>query len=297
MPDGIRKGYPRLRRYFGKFVAYIQLLRVFTGLAPLFAGIFGVLASVQSITFEHIKVAIYVGVTLMLAQFAGQVINQYADAELDKLVKPYRPIPSGLITREEALGLSWLLAGFAIARAFTLSTFFGLITLILLFFAVFYSLVPLSPRKIHPILNTCWMAISRGFLPMFAVLSVYGNVDEAWPYAILAFMWVMGFQASKDVTDVEGDRKFGIRTIPNTYGQKGLTATMMTCTFMFCALTVWFKAYVMLLLVPLAVLAILTTKKQATLTENTYSWTAFYLGLALIYVLLFASKYLTFIYQ
>jgi geranylgeranylglycerol-phosphate geranylgeranyltransferase len=296
VPDGIRKGYPRLQRYFGKLVAYIQLLRVFTGLAPLMAGLFGVLTPVQAITFEHVKTAIYVGITLMLTQFAGQCLNQYVDVELDKIIKPYRPLPSGSVTREEALGLAWLLTLFSIGRAFTISAFFGLITLTLTFFAVFYSLAPFSPRKIHPILNTGWMAISRGFLPMFAVLSVYGNVDEAWPYAILASIWVMGFQASKDVTDVEGDRKFGIRTIPNTYGQKGLMVTMTSCTFTFCVLAVWFKGYIMLLLVPLAVLAILTTEKQATLTENTYSWLAFYLGLALIYVLLFASKYLTLIY-
>jgi 4-hydroxybenzoate polyprenyltransferase len=297
MLGGIRKGYPRLGRYIGKLVGYIQLCRPFTLVAPLLAGIFGVLAPVECISFQHLLTAVYVGLTLALAQACGQCLNQYADATLDELIKPYRPIPSGLVSREEALGLAWLLALFSVGRAFTISIFFGVTILVLLFFAVFYSLIPLSPRKMHPILNTGWMAISRGFLPMFAVLSVYGNVDAAWPYAVLAFMWVMGFQASKDVIDVEGDRKFGIRTIPNTYGQKGLTATMMTCTFMFCALTVWFKAYVMLLLVPLAVLAILTTEKQATLTENTYSWTAFYLGLALIYVLLFASKYLTLIYQ
>jgi len=151
MMYGIVEGYPKLRRRFGKFVGYIQLVRPFTLLAPLLAGIFGVLTPVKNFSLEHLTTAVYVGLTLALLQASGQVINQYADSELDKLIKPYRPIPSGLVTREEALGLAWLLAIFSIGRAFTISTFFGLIGLTLLFFAVFYSLAPFSPRKVHPL--------------------------------------------------------------------------------------------------------------------------------------------------
>ena len=288
--EGIRKGYPRLRRRFGKIVGYVQLVRPFTLLAPLFAGIFGVLTPVKDFTFSNFGTAIYVGVTLALAQAAGQCLNQYADVELDKIIKPYRVLPSGILTREEALGLAWILAGFAIARAFTLSTFFGLITLLLIFFAVFYSLPPFSPRRINPVLNTAWMAVSRGFLPMFAVWSIYGSVGAALPYAVLAFLWVFGFQASKDVPDIEGDKMFGIKTIPNTYGRKGLLAVMAVSTVLFAVTAVIFKVYIMLPLVFLAAFAIVTVQKQSALTENTYSWLAFYLGLALLYVLLFLGS-------
>jgi len=287
---GVVKGYPRLRKRFGKLVGYIQLVRPFTLLAPLLAGIFGVLSPVTEITFHHVVTAIYVGVTLALAQGAGQCINQFADVELDKMVKPHRPVPSGLVSREEALGLSWLLAMFAVGRAFTISTFFGLTVLVLLFFAVFYSLAPFSPRRVHPVLNTGWMAFSRGFMPMLAVWSVYGSLDTAWRYSILAFFWVMGFQATKDVPDVEGDRKFGIKTIPNTHGMKGQVCVMAICTLLYAFLTVWVGAFFMLTVVPLSILATLTVKKQAKLIENTVAWGSFYSGLALIYVLMFVGE-------
>ena len=288
--EGIRRGYPRLRTRFGKLAGYIQLCRVFTLMAPLLAGIFGVLTPVKDVSLQHFYTAIYVGITLALAQATGQVLNQYADAELDKIIKGYRAIPSGLVSREEALGLSWLLAIFAVARAFTISTFFGLVVLTLLFFAVFYSLAPLSPRKIHPVANAVWMAISRGFIPMFAVWSVFGELSKTWQYSLLAFTWVLGFQGSKDVVDVEGDRKFRIKTIPNAYGLRGLSVVMIGCTAAYTFLAVYFKAYIMLLTVVLAALAILTTKKQSEFTENTYAWTAFYLGLALLYVLMFINE-------
>ena len=288
--DGITKGYPRLRKRLGRIAGYIQLLRPFTLVAPLVAGVIGVLTPLKDATFTHLTTAIYTGVTLALLQACGQSVNQYADVELDKIVKPYRPLPSGLISREEALGLSWLLAIFAVGRAFTINTFFGLVALTLLFFAVFYSLAPLSPRKIHPLANIVWMATSRGFIPMFAVWSVFGELSKAWQYSLLAFTWVLGLQSSKDVTDVLGDKKFGIKTIPGSYGLRGLSVTMGVCTVVYTLLAVYFKMYIMVLTLPLATLAILTTEKQSELMENTYAWIGFYLGLATIYILMFLNE-------
>jgi len=287
---GVVKGYPRLRKRFGKLMGYIQLVRPFTLVAPLLAGIFGVLSPVTEITFSHITTAIFVGVTLALAQGSGQCINQFADVELDRIVKPHRPIPSGLVSREEALGVSWLLAMFTVGRAFTISTFFGLTVLVLLFFAVFYSLAPFSPRRIHPVLNTGWMALSRGFIPMLAVWSVYGDLSKAWQYSILAFLWVMGFQSTKDVPDSEGDKKFGVKTIPNSYGLKGQVVVMTICTAFYTLLVIVFHVYIMVLIVPLAVLGILTIRKQAQLIENTIAWGTFYSGLGLIYILMFIGS-------
>jgi len=234
--------------------------------------------------------AVYVGITLALAQGCGQCLNQYADAELDKMIKRYRPIPSGLVSREEALGLSWLLAIFAIGRAFTTSLFFGLITLTLIFFAVFYSLAPFSPRKIHPLANVLWMAIARGFIPMFAVWSIFGNLSKACQYSILAFIWVFGLQSSKDISDSKGDRMFKIKTVPNTYGLRGLITLITTCTILYVISTLLFQLYLMILIVPLALIAALTTQKQTTMIENNISWAIFYAGLATQYLLMFINE-------
>lgn len=125
---------------------------------------------------------------------------------------------------------------------------------------------------------------------MLAVWSVYGDLNKAWQYSFLAFLWVMGFQATKDVTDAEGDRKFGIKTIPNSHGLRGLVTVMTVCTTLYAVFAIKFSAYIMLLVVPLAILAILTVKKQAELIENTLAWCCFYLGLALTYVLMFIGE-------
>jgi 4-hydroxybenzoate polyprenyltransferase len=294
MRYGIHYYYPRLRRFLGeKIVAYVRLTRPFTLLAPCLAGLFGVLAPVRSITFRHFFTAIYVGVSLALLQAVGQIINQIVDADLDAMLprKKNRPIVSGRVSKDEAYGIAWLLAIFGILRAFTVSIQFGIMSIILLAFAIYYSLPPFSPRKIHPLLNTGWMALSRGFLPMLAVWSVYGDISQAWPYAILAFIWVMGWQSSKDVPDVEADKTHGIKTIPNTWGVKGLQITMIFCLVWFGLSAVLFNLPSMLSLLPLGVISLATVKKEANLTENTYSWVCYYLGLGLIYIIAFVINF------
>ena len=226
----------------------------------------------------------------MLAQAVGQIINQYADVEIDKIVKSYRPIPSGAISKEEALGIGWLLAIISIARAFTVTEFFGLVTTILIFFAVFYSLSPFSPRRIHPVLNILWMAVSRGLIPVFAVWSIYGTWQGALPYALLAFAWVLGFQSTKDVEDVAGDLKFGVKTIFSSYGYAGLRVLMVACSLAYILIAAVFNKPLMLLLAPVAGFAIASVKNKSRFTENTLGWTLFYLGLGLLFVLMLLTE-------
>lgn len=255
-------------------------------MAPMIAGVLGVLTPLKSFSFNHIITSFYVGGALAQAQACGQCLNQYADVELDRVVKPYRPLPNGLVSKKEALGISLLLAIFAIGTAFIVSDFFVLVVLTTVFFAVIYSNASFSPRRIHPILNIGWLAFSRGFLPMIGTWSVYGSLNQGWRYALLAFLWVFGFQSSKDVSDIDGDRQFGIKTVPVVYGTRGLLTLMVVCTILY-SIFAFYVSYLMLLLVPLGLLAIVTTKRMSNITENTVSWFLFYAGLALIYVLMF----------
>lgn len=287
--------YPRISKRFGRLAAYIQLVRPFTLLAPLLAGILGVLASIDVITLDSLLAGIYTGITLALAQATGQVINQYADVELDRRIKPYRPLPSGLISKEEAVGIAWLLALFSIARAFTLSTIFGLVVIVLIFFAVFYSLSPFSPRKIDPFLNILWMAVSRGFIPIIAVWSIYGAWRKAIPYALLGFIWVLGFQGTKDVEDSSGDWTFKIKTIFNIYGLEGMRILMVVCLSLYLCICRIFRLPIMSLLTVLAVICIYGVTKKSRFTENNYGWMGFYTGLGLIFVLMFINERLAFL--
>jgi len=269
----VKEYYPRLSRIVGrKMTAYLALVRPFTLAPPIFVGVFLTIAK-MGFDFEAVTRGVYAGLTLAFAQACGQVVNQVADRELDKIVKPYRPIPQGIVTVEEAIGLAWLLALLAVARSFTISIYFGLMTSLMLFFAVFYSLPPLSPRRVNPWLNHFWVSFSRSVLPFLAVMEVDG-----WRYAILAFAWAFGWQATKDVPDIEGDRRFGIKTIANTYGVRAVKLLAVGGTIIYTVLAVVWRLWIFLLNVPLAVYGLLRFEGRWR-GENTVAWMAFYVGL------------------
>jgi len=286
--EGILGGYPYIRDKTGRLASVLQLIRPYTLTAPLIAGILGTLAP-TTWTYDHIVTAIFCGVTLALSQACGQVINQYADVELDKIVKPYRPLPKGDLTRDEALGIAWLLAIISIARGFTINQFFGLTNLSLIFFAVFYSVAPLSPRCVHCLVNVWWMAFSRGFLPVLAVYSVYGSVWDAVTYGALAFLWVMAMQGTKDIPDMRGDRAFAIKTIPNQWGINGLKKWIyvVMIVYLFASLLMGLLIYGIVLGL-FAIIASRTLETKAKITENTIAWALFYAGIGMHYILMYA---------
>jgi geranylgeranylglycerol-phosphate geranylgeranyltransferase len=276
--------YPRLSRILSdKIAAYIALVRPFTLVAPLFAGFFLTIAS-GGVSYITLARGVYVGLTLALAQACGQVVNQVVDRELDMLTKPYRPIPQGRVTVEEAMGLAWLLGVAAVGRAFTISLYFGLMTCLMLFFAVFYSLPPLSPRRVNPWLNHLWVSFSRSVVPVLAVMGANG-----WKYALLAFVWAFGWQGTKDIADAEGDRLFGIKTLANTYGVTALRVLSTVSLLLYFAVCAYMEMPIFMLLVPLGLYGLLKYTSPWR-GENTVAWAVYYVGLGLITVLTALSE-------
>ena len=47
--------------------------------------------------------------TLVIVNAASNTLNQVYDYDIDKINKPYRPLPQKLITKDEALTITWVL--------------------------------------------------------------------------------------------------------------------------------------------------------------------------------------------
>lgn len=261
---------------------YFKLARPFTSLPALPGGLILYL-TVNDISFENIVTGMLIGFTLACVQAVGQIVNQVVDIELDRYVKPHRPLPQGKVTVDEALGLAFGLAILGSALAILVSKRFALAYLLMLFLAIFYSLPPFTPRYHSAWLNHMWVSASRSLVPFLAVMGLEGVV-----YAIIAFIWAVGWQGSKDVLDAEYDGRFGIKTLANTYGVDLL------------------KGLALLSTVAIAFLSILTFKPVFLLVagyglhgvgrymdrwrgENVYAWFIFYTGLALIGLLAFVD--------
>lgn len=116
----------------------------------------------------------------------GVVMNDVFDADLDKVERPERPIPSGLISKAEAaiVGITLLFAGILIAF-FTHSTS-GLIAFLVALSAVVYD----KWGKHHSFLGPINMGLCRGLNLLLGISIVAVAVNTWWFLAVVPVIYI-----------------------------------------------------------------------------------------------------------
>ena len=224
-------------KIYRKLLGYIALIRPFTLLAPLIVSTCIMFASyIVNNGFEGIWLIIWsiilpASISLTLLNSASNTLNQIADVESDRISKPYRPIPQGILTVYQASVVSIILYITAISIAWFINPIFFSMVLLIAFFTITYSLPPRFKKILF--LNQIWVAIPRGLLGILASWSVFGNPIQPIPLigAVISFFFLIGGSATKDITDSFADAETGTRTLINTYGVE--KASFMVFPFLF----------------------------------------------------------------
>jgi homogentisate solanesyltransferase len=158
-------------------------------------------------------------------------INQIYDVDIDKVNKPFLPVAAGELT----VPLAWAACvTFAVLGASIVTTNFGALISRLYCFGLFlgtiYSIPPFRLKQ-NPVAAFAIIATVRGFLLNFGVhhatQSALG-LEFAWSPPILfitCFVTVFAVVISitKDLADIEGDKKFNIDTFATKLGVKGVS--------------------------------------------------------------------------
>ena len=216
---------------------YINLIRPFTLLAPILVSTCIIVASffyngetknISSIIWSTIIPASF---ALAILNGASNALNQATDIKSDKISKPYRPIPKGVISTSEAKMISIVMYLTAFYISITINITFSFFVLLITIFTVTYSIPPRIKDVLF--LNQIWVAIPRGLLGILASWSVCGNPLQPLPISIgfIAMLFLIGGSITKDVTDSYADKKTGTHTLVNTFGVK--KAAFMALPFMF----------------------------------------------------------------
>jgi len=283
-----------------KMRALIDNCRPFTLMLPLIGGFFIVVTSVETYRdlMGNLDKVIFALSTLTLMNAAGNAINSAYDAEIDRINKPYRPIPSGIIEKNEALRFGIVLIIAALMLSLMVNLTFAFFSIIMAIFVITYSMPPFRVKRILWI-NNVWQALARGLIGILAAWSVLSNPFELKALAVssIMFSFILPAQTSKDLSDMEGDREFGIKTLPVVYGidkTVKIIALMITIPYLLLILYVWtgifpMRTLTLTLLTPLTIYMVLGFKhpKQLDLVENTISWVLFYLHLVM-FLMVFA---------
>lgn len=238
---------------------------------------------------------LYATFTIMLAHGASQTMNMAEDAEMDSRTehKQDRPIPSGIVSVEEARTLAWILILIALGRGYLVNETFGILMTVLIFMGVFYNLDPIRAKE--RIISIPWQAVSRGLMMFPIIWSAYDTPwkPTPWLLGLFMFFYVLGFQNSADIIDREIDAKYGISTFVVVFGVRqtviiafGCTMAMITTIAVSVKLSLLpIKMLSMLLIVPLCLYMVQQMwehpYKISDKTGNHPAWLIFYAGMVL----------------
>lgn len=252
----------------------MDLMRPMTMLPAFVVGFVGGMVVHLSILY-----AVLFGCLLTMMQAGGQALNQTNPIEIAidrQNGKIYRPTVSGAVTTGNARKFAYSILFLAFLTSVLLHIWlYGLMMLML---AVSYTEEPLYLKKIFPI-NLIVQAISRGFLPIYA-LGIIAGIDTI-PLAIFSMIWVIGLQSTKDFNDVEGDRSHGIKTLPVLIGNAPAQSVMFFITVLDYGYAIYIGLWFLIFLLPLDLLSIFMVMKTLKHAENSAGWVFFYTSLGL----------------
>ncbi|MBI4720288.1 MAG: geranylgeranylglycerol-phosphate geranylgeranyltransferase [Chitinivibrionia bacterium] len=164
-----------------------------------------------------------------LAAGCGNMINDYFDADIDRINKPRRPIPSGRLSPPAALflygaGTAAVTAAALYALAPRMAAFVLAWEVLLFIYARFLKRTGLPGN----VLVAC--VASSAFVA--GALIAGDPVRAAFP-VLFAFLFIMGRELVKDAEDLEGDRSAGAKTIAVVFGLDrtlcGASAFLLAC--------------------------------------------------------------------
>jgi geranylgeranylglycerol-phosphate geranylgeranyltransferase len=206
----------------GKTSGFVQLMRPVNCAMMGFAVFVGaVLADPQFFNVGYIAI-IYGFITGFMLTAASMTINDYYDRVIDAINEPSRPIPSGIISAQQAL------------------TFVFILSLVGFIFAYFTSVLCLLVAIISWVVVVTYVTVGkRSGLPgnflvsiCVAIPFIYGSIAvlNSVPLSVvlftsMAFLSNTGREITKGIVDVKGDKAEGIKTLAVRYGEKSAAVT------------------------------------------------------------------------
>lgn len=167
---------------------------------------------------------------VFLITAAGNSINDYFDADIDRINRPDRPIPSGEVLPGMAWNISITLFSCGILIAvFTNPVCFGI--------AVFNTLLlVLYAARLKRTFVAGNLAVSYLSASIFLFGGAYlGNdgIIRVLPVVLVTFFAMLSREILKTAEDVEGDAASGADTVPVRYGVR--SAVLFSAVFALCA--------------------------------------------------------------
>jgi 4-hydroxybenzoate polyprenyltransferase len=197
---------------------------------------------------------VLLSISSVLIAAAGYIINDYFDLDIDRINKPDKIVVEKIIKRRWAIIWHWILSGIGVLIGLYLSwklrnVFIGLSNIACVLLLWFYSttfkkkllignlIISFLTAWVIGVLYLCEFRLHRFVNPEF-----HATLSRVYKFAVLygsfAFIISLVREVVKDMEDLEGDARYGCRTMPVVWG---LNVSRFFCV---CCLTVLVAALI-----------------------------------------------------
>ena len=162
-------------------------------------------------------------ITVFFEISAGNVINDYFDYKIDMINKPNRPIPSGRIKPKTGRNYAYLLFILGTVTGFLISYINKDWTaFIIVLFSDIVLYIYAYKLKSTPLIGNLTVGFMTGLCFAFGGYSINNPeiIAVSWFLGFFAFVMTTAREITKDIEDIEGDKKEGAKTFPILYGEK-----------------------------------------------------------------------------
>ncbi|RPI02217.1 MAG: hypothetical protein EHM64_14350 [Ignavibacteriae bacterium] len=153
------------------------------------------------------------GISGALVAAGANAINDAFDIEIDRINRPDRPLPRGVLTLRDARRMWLMVSIVAVAINLFLNISALLIVALSIFLLTYYS----ARLKRTVLIGNVVIASMTGMAFIYGG-AVVARLERALVPALFAFLVNFARELLKDIEDMEGDRKENAVTLPIKYG-------------------------------------------------------------------------------
>ncbi len=192
-----------------------------------------VVAALIAGALEPVNHVVFAAVAGGLLTSGANAINDVFDVEIDRVNKPARPLPQGLITLRGASGFAWSCFALGICLSALIDAICFLISILAVIVLVLYS----AFLKRMVFWGNAVVGLLTGMAFCFGAAAV-GRLEAGAVPAVFAFLMHLGREVIKDMEDVEGDRQYQANTLPVRYGLRP-ARVLVSCVLSLLVVLTW----------------------------------------------------------
>jgi geranylgeranylglycerol-phosphate geranylgeranyltransferase len=209
---------------------YLAAIRPLNCLMGAVASVIGGFVSIPALNASVIHALFLASVVVFMITGGGNSINDYFDVEIDKINKPERPVPSGILTRPQILVYSIALLSLGV-----------LLSIVINFACLAIAIVNSASLALYswkfkrlPFVGNVLIGYLTGSTFLFGGAAVSSYFIPAILF-LSALLAISSREVIKDVEDMRGDAQVGATTLPIKYGARH--SLLLAACLMFFAIS------------------------------------------------------------